>query len=100
DVKQRGLVLILRELHDTIDELTADAYGWPQDLSEGEIIERLVALNQERAREEAEGHVRWLRPEYQAPRFARQDAPRTKELDLVAAIISIDRGKPPFPKER
>ena len=37
DVKQRGLVLILKELHETIDRLTADAYGWPHDLSDEQI---------------------------------------------------------------
>ena len=71
DVKHRGLVLILRELHETIDRLTAEAYGWPADLSDDEILGNLVALNAERAKEEAAGQVRWLRPEYQIPRFAK-----------------------------
>ena len=31
------------------------------------ILERLVALNAERAAEEARGHIRWLRPEFQDP---------------------------------
>jgi hypothetical protein len=31
------------------------------------ILERLVALNAERAEEERNGYVRWLRPDYQAP---------------------------------
>jgi hypothetical protein len=31
------------------------------------ILERLVALNADRAEEERNGHIRWLRPEYQAP---------------------------------
>lgn len=100
DVKRRCLVLILQELHETIDRLTTDAYGWKHGLKGDEIIERLVALNLDRAREEADGYVRWLRPDYQAPRFARQDAPQTKELDLVAAVIPIDRAKAAFPKER
>ncbi len=100
DVKQRGLVLILKELHETIDGLTMDAYGWPRDLTDQQILERLVALNAERAREEAEGHVRWLRPEYQAPRFTKGVKARTGELDLADTVISIDRGKPAFPKDR
>jgi len=45
----------------------AAAYGWPADLSAAEIVERVVALNRERAAEEAAGHVRWLRPAFQAP---------------------------------
>jgi hypothetical protein len=57
---------ILRQLHDELDAAVAEAYGWPVDLSEAEILERLVALNRERAAEEARGLVRWLRPEYQA----------------------------------
>jgi hypothetical protein len=43
------------------------AYGWPPTLTEAEILERLVALNAERAKEEASGLVRWLRPECQHP---------------------------------
>jgi hypothetical protein len=40
-----------------------------------------VALNKERAAEEARGLVRWLRPEYQIPLFG---TPKEKaELDLV-----------------
>jgi hypothetical protein len=35
--------------------------------SGAEILERLVALNAERAKEEANGLIRWLRPEYQNP---------------------------------
>ena len=34
DVKRRGLVLILKELHDNIDRLTSQAYGWRADLTE------------------------------------------------------------------
>ena len=70
-VKDRGRVLILKDLHEQIDRATADAYGWPHNLSDEAILERLVALNAERAAEEAAGHVRWLRPDYQIPRFAR-----------------------------
>ena len=46
-----------------------EAYGWPATLSDEEILERLVALNKERAIEEKTGKVRWLRPDYQIPRF-------------------------------
>ena len=49
------------------DSLSAscDAYGWPVTLSDEEILERLVALNAERAAEEARGLIRWLRPDFQ-----------------------------------
>ena len=62
---------IVRKLHDDLDVAVAAAYGWDADLTPAEIVARLVALNAERAAEEAAGHVRWLRPDYQVPRFAR-----------------------------
>jgi len=37
---------------------------------DAEILEWLVAVNAERAKEEAAGVVRWLRPHYQNPRGA------------------------------
>lgn len=35
--------------HRRLDEAVAAAYGWPADLSDDEVLERLFALNQERA---------------------------------------------------
>ena len=67
----RGRVGIIAKLHDDLDAAVAAAYGWPVDLPPAEIVARLVALNAERAAEEAEGKVRWLRPDYQIPRFAK-----------------------------
>jgi len=66
-VHEQGLASILKKLHDELDVAVAEAYGWPTNLSEEEILQRLVALNKERAAEEARGLVRWLRPEYQNP---------------------------------
>jgi hypothetical protein len=91
-----GLVLILKELHDRLDEAVAAAYGWPVDLPDEEILARLVALNKERAAEEARGLVRWLRPEYQIPRFGTpQQQARQIEADLVSAEEKTR--KPLFP---
>ncbi len=107
-----GLVLIMKEYHDELDTAVAAAYGWPADLSDNEILARLVALNQERVREEAAGQVRWLRPDYQIPRFggakdklaltggamnqiaaAEPTGPKpsfpTKELEQTAAVLSM-----------
>lgn len=67
EIYDQGLIGILRDLHDQIDRETAAAYGWPADLSDDEILHRLVDLNRERAAEEARGLVRWLRPDYQNP---------------------------------
>jgi hypothetical protein len=62
-----GLVSVLRQLHDDLDAAVFDAYGWPTTLTDEEILEKLVALNAERAAEERTGLVRWLRPEFQNP---------------------------------
>ena len=43
----------LDNVHARLDAAVADAYGWPADLAEGEILERLLALNLERAGKEA-----------------------------------------------
>ncbi len=66
-IHEQGLVSILKQLHDDLDAAVFDAYGWPHDLTDEQILERLVALNAERAEEERNGLIRWLRPEYQNP---------------------------------
>ncbi|RRB01990.1 class I SAM-dependent DNA methyltransferase [Larkinella rosea] len=66
-INQQGLASVVLSLHQQIDAAVADAYGWPPDLPESEILTRLVRLNHERAAEEAAGHIRYLRPSYQAP---------------------------------
>jgi len=98
-IKQRGLVVILRDLHDRIDALTAQAYGWPDDLPAAETVARLAALNQERAREEAAGRIRWLRPAYQQPRAGLVPT-RTGDLTLVPGVGSGPSRRPRFPTER
>lgn len=81
EIFDKALILTLKHLHDELDAAVADAYGWPRDLPQTEVLARLVALNKERAAEEARGLVRWLRPEYQIPRFgSKKDK---EELELV-----------------
>ena len=41
----------LQLAHEKLDAAVARAYGWPADLADGEILERLLALNLERAAE-------------------------------------------------
>ena len=41
----------LDNAHRRLDAAVSDAYGWPADLAEGEVLERLLALNLERAGE-------------------------------------------------
>ena len=64
-IHERGLVSVLKQIHDELDAAVFDAYGWPVTLTDEEILERLVALNAERAAEEARGLIRWLRPDFQ-----------------------------------
>jgi DNA-binding FrmR family transcriptional regulator len=66
-IHEQGLVSVLKQIHDDLDAAVFDAYGWPHDLTDEQILERLVALNAERAEEEKRGLVRWLRPEFQNP---------------------------------
>ena len=67
-----------------------------------EILERLVALHDERVEEERAGHVRWLRPEYQIPRFG-GGVPTTHvtpERAPVAAATAQARAWPDQPQEQ
>ncbi|MGC1871174.1 MAG: DNA methyltransferase [Acidobacteriaceae bacterium] len=66
-IYEMGLIGILRQIHDELDEAVFAAYGWRASLSTEQILSNVVALNAERRTEEASGLVRWLRPEFQAP---------------------------------
>jgi hypothetical protein len=81
---------VLRDLHDTLDQLVAEAYGWPWPMKREEVLERLVALHDERVEEEKRGIIRWLRPEYQIPRFG-GDGPAAPEP-------ALDLPEPPAPE--
>jgi hypothetical protein len=96
-----GLVLIIKELHDRLDVAVAEAYGWPADLSDDEILTKLVALNKERAEEERRGLVRWLRPDYQIPRFAKgadKQAAAEDGAQIAATLDLVEKAQmPSFP---
>ncbi len=68
----QGLVGVLRELHDELDTAVLAAYGLPATASTDDILAHLVQLNTQRAQEEAQGRVRWLRPDFQNPRNSLQ----------------------------
>jgi len=95
DVHDAGQVSILRELHDRLDDAVAGAYGWPANLPEGDIVAHVVALNSRRVAEEAEGNVRWLRPEIQAPEEVRRKAVQTELAVLEGVALALQ----PRPKE-
>jgi hypothetical protein len=62
---ERAATTVLLGIHGKLDAAVARAYGWADDLSDEDVLARLAALNAERAAEEAEGKVQWLRPGYQ-----------------------------------
>ncbi len=66
-INQQGLASVVLSLHQQLDAAVAEAYNCPPDLPDADLLTRLVRLNHERAREEQAGHVRYLRPAYQAP---------------------------------
>jgi hypothetical protein len=66
-IHEHGLVSVLKKIHDDLDAAVFDAYGWPHDLTDEQILEKLVKLNAERSEEERKGLIRWLRPEFQNP---------------------------------
>jgi hypothetical protein len=89
----RALVSTLRQLHDDLDAAVAAAYGWPWPLADAEILERVVALNAARDAEEARGLVRWLRPDYQQPRFAGEKQSALGLEEVAAAGAGAAPGK-------
>ncbi|WP_447529591.1 class I SAM-dependent DNA methyltransferase [Vreelandella sp. TE19] len=120
-INQQGLVSTLLADHDGLDRAVFNAYGWDdladklvglpgattplpdkpaaQAEAEEELLMRLVALNQQRALEESQGKIRWLRPEYQAPE---ETAPTQTELQgstNEAGAPIIDKTKAAWPKD-
>lgn len=124
-IHEQGLVSVLRELHDDLDRAVFDAYGWndlaeqlvglpgattplpdkpeAQTAAEEELLKRLVELNAQRAAEEAQGNIRWLRPEYQDPNYGTQQQPTDgaqTELDTTTepAEPKVASGKTAWPQ--
>lgn len=128
-IHDRGLVSVLRELHDELDRAVFDFYGWndlaaeliglpgattplpdksdAQAEAEEELLKRLVELNIERAAEESKGCIRWLRPDYQSPSH-NKGASMTPvmnnqiEADIIADTedtVAVPAGKQTWPKE-
>jgi SAM-dependent methyltransferase len=104
EIHELGLVSVLKQIHDDLDAAVFEAYGWPATLTDDEILERLVALNHERAEEEKRGLVRWLRPEFQNPEGARA----ATQVSLVEAGLETaepakaaagKKTKLPWPKD-
>jgi hypothetical protein len=119
---QQGLITILQELHDDLDRAVFAAYGWDdlatqlvgkagattplpdkpeeQAQAEEELLSRLVALNAERAAEEAQGQIRWLRPDFQAPQTqTTQQTELAVETEDTEAVTVEPASKLAWPKE-
>jgi len=94
---EQALGTVLLTLHNELDTAVADAYGWPADLPDSEILTRLVDLNTIRVAEEKQGLIRWLRPEYQAPGSAREEKSPTLPLDTMPGQISKQKTAEPIP---
>ncbi len=100
-IHEQGLVSVLKQIHDDLDAAVFDAYGWPHDLTDEQILERLVALNAEHAEEERRGIVRWLRPEFQNPGgagAAQQTAMAGVAIEATEAEVK-PKAAMPWPKE-
>lgn len=57
------------------------------------MLSRLVELNKKRAVEEAVGNIRWLRPEYQIPRFG-SDAEKARLAEEKRQAREAERLRP------
>jgi hypothetical protein len=119
DIYDAGLISVLKDIHDEIDRATFQAYGWDdladrlvgkpgatmpsphksadQEQAEEELLTRLVALNLERQEEEARGHVRWLRPDYQIPKLGHKVTGATQAEADLAILPTSDQ--PKWPKD-
>jgi hypothetical protein len=102
EYNNKALVSTLKQIHDELDNAVLEAYGW-EDLKQLEditeiILDRLVTLNAQRAEEERNGHIRWLRPEYQAPNEVRtqtiiEGVGESEEVAIAPAEVKT------FPKQ-
>ncbi|MCC7170235.1 MAG: class I SAM-dependent DNA methyltransferase [Planctomycetes bacterium] len=120
-VHDRGLVSVLRSLHDELDEAVLAAYGWsdvgavPWGDADARatwivtVLDRLVRLNAARAAEEAAadrdapgGRIRWLRPEFQSPADGGSVASMAEqsELELDDELPSTRKGAAESKKQR
>jgi hypothetical protein len=113
-IHETGLVSVLKALHDDLDRAVFAAYGWSdlaeplvgkpgattplpdklpeQAAAEEELLTRLVALNTQRAAEEAQGRVLWLRPDYQNPQAVSVDANSFAQAETAPIQIEADLG--------
>ena len=88
DIHDRGLVSLLKKLHDELDERVAAAYGWTVALPVQTLLGNLMALNEQRAAGERKDIVQWLRPAYQNPGSVVQEG---LGLDVAAVPVAAEQ---------
>ena len=109
-IHENGLIGILKNLHDELDAAVLAAYGWSDlaprlnDPKQTEalkemLLERLVALNAERAAEEQRGLIRYLRPDFQNPQD-KSAHPEPKQPEMALETEEPKKPRTPAITER
>lgn len=120
EIYEKGLIEVLKKLHDDLDRTVFEAYGWSdladklvgcpgattprsdkpveQAEAEEELLMRLVELNKQRAEEESRSIVRWLRPEYQAPDAVQAEVDIAQKAATAKPEATTSKDKATFPK--
>ncbi|GAW39980.1 hypothetical protein SH203_00367 [Brevundimonas sp. SH203] len=84
--QEAACIGLIDHLHQRLDQQVSRAYGWPDDLTDAQIVDRLIGLNQARADREASGEIAFVRPAYQA--------------DKVRQVAVVRRPQPTLPTSR
>ncbi len=90
-IHTRGIVTVLKELHDELDSAVLAAYGWSDlhpSTDSQKLLTRLLALNAQRAADEAKGTIHWLRPDFQNPPSKLSNKEQTMQ---VQQALEVDR---------
>ncbi|MBV5322899.1 MAG: class I SAM-dependent DNA methyltransferase, partial [Ilumatobacteraceae bacterium] len=94
-IHSQGLVSVLKELHDELDAAVLAAYGW-SDLNGAthspELLGRLLSLNAQRAADEEQGIICWLRPDFQNP-LSKQELPTQVQQGLEVDLPVINQSE-------
>jgi hypothetical protein len=96
-IYDKGLVAVLASFHADLDAAVLDAYGWHDQPSDEQLLERLVALNLDRRAEEAAGHIRWLRPAFQSPTQTQAVVAGLGDARATMCDSPEEIGRPPAP---
>jgi hypothetical protein len=89
---EQGLVSVLHQLHDDLDVAVTSAYGLSVTATDDEILAFLCGLNAQRAAEERNGLIRWLRPSFQHPATTTTQA--TLDTGEAETVPKLGKAKP------